>query len=176
MSDGWEGILDPGEEVLWQGRPEPGVRFDWSKPTKPIFFAIFTLIAIFMTVQIMREGGFEWLLTLPFVAIGLYQLVFVHYWDAYMRQNTRYTITTRRALIATERFGTRKLDSYPLDNERIRLSLQERDGLTDIYFLYGFGEERPSGSRRRIGLLRLADGRHVYELMRRVQAPQEADA
>ena len=30
--DPWAGLLDPGEEILWQGRPERGFALDLSAP------------------------------------------------------------------------------------------------------------------------------------------------
>jgi hypothetical protein len=184
MTLGWEGILDPDEKVLWQGQPEPGVRYEWRKRSKPLFFGMFTIVSIYIVAQLAREGGLQWIFGLPFVLIGLYHLVFIHYWQDYVRRHTHYTVTSKRAIIATDVLGRKTLKSYPL-SENTEPELEERNGLTDIYFaekLRQVLDDRRDGirgtrtARQQIGFERLRDGRKVYEILRRARAEMQGDA
>ena len=44
---GWEDILDPGERILWQGRPEPGLLPVRLPPGQMVMGAIFTGFSLF---------------------------------------------------------------------------------------------------------------------------------
>lgn len=105
---------------------------------------------------------------LLFFGIGSYQLVGQHFWKALLRRSTFYTLTNKRAFIAkTSPFGSKTLDSYPLDGDR---NLKFHDGmLQSIYFAE---EEKMRNDRkitRDIGFEMLTNGRDVYRKMRDVQ-------
>jgi hypothetical protein len=121
---GWDGILQPGETILWQGQPVPDLRWrDMISGRLPIgvFFTLFSLFWIGMATTMVAsvEGPVLPVLLfpfagLPFLAIGLYMLAGHVVWDALVRRGTWYTLTDRTAFVATEILGRRKLDHYPL--------------------------------------------------------------
>ena len=79
MADGWDGILYPGETVLWQGQPDP--RPDWSRWRlhDTIFGLAFAGFALFWMATAAGATGGPFmgiafpLLGLPFLVLGLYR-------------------------------------------------------------------------------------------------------
>ena len=94
--------LQPGERILWEGRPEPGGLLDVSRPGEMVFGLAFIAFSLFWMTRAMEQGAF-WLFGLPFLGIGM-KLAF---WRAYQprlrAKFARYTLTDRRA-IATMRW------------------------------------------------------------------------
>jgi hypothetical protein len=83
VATGWEGILAPGEEILWQGRPRASIR--WTGLLTPLTFmgVIFTGFSTFWIAMaaVMTAGSgapFPFnvfpLFGLPFLAVGLWML------------------------------------------------------------------------------------------------------
>lgn len=111
--------LLPGERLAWTGRPPAGARFSG----RDVFLIPFSLLwggfAIFweaavLGIPITAPSGsgpplFMALFGIPFVVIGLY-LIFGRFWvDAWMRANTLYALTDRRALVLRTFLGERLL-------------------------------------------------------------------
>ena len=168
MSDEWEGILDADERVIWQGAPVDRLRIGWDKPIEPFFFLFFTGFSIFWMVGASQAGGFFWMFGLLFFGIGIYNLVLIHFWKAYERRNTHYTLTNKRAFIATQGgFKGKRLNSYPIsDTTPVSFS----DGpLATIHFASRTAYGGRSRSTRTIGFEDITDGRDVYALIRNVQ-------
>ncbi|MBT0958016.1 aspartate carbamoyltransferase catalytic subunit [Alphaproteobacteria bacterium KMM 3653] len=121
--EGWEDILHDGEEILWQGRPDHGVRLKGTNPAQALFHVFFIGFAIYWTVQatsISRSfsDGFARifpLFGLIFVGVGAYNLFGKFFWQAYVRRHTFYTLTDQRAFIATDTpIGAKTLSDYPI--------------------------------------------------------------
>jgi hypothetical protein len=170
--EGWEGILEPGETVLWQGQPRPGVSFAGFDLRRTLFGIVFLGFALFWVVGAAgATGDAPFLMRFLFPAAGL---LFVfqgarlaggdRLWQAWVRKHTWYTLTSRRALIATEVFGRRRLDAWPITG---RNALDLVEGSPGSVFFADSGG--PFGRGRRIGFERIDDAREVLALMRRVQ-------
>ncbi|PWK59886.1 hypothetical protein [Roseicyclus mahoneyensis] len=124
QGSGWDGILEPGETILWQGQPVPDIVWrDMISGRLPIgiIFTAFSTVWISVAVWIVASIDAPILFRLffplgglPFLAIGLYMLVGHLFWDARRRRGTWYTLTDRHAFVATDIFGRRKLDRYPI--------------------------------------------------------------
>lgn len=195
---GWEGILEPGERILWQGRPDTVI--EWSNILSiqgvfGLFFAAFAVLWI-MTAGAMGAGGmsspidlFFPLFGLPFLATGLWIMVGHIIWDARMRSRTWYTLTDRTAFVATLAGGSRKLETWPLHGE-MNLSLEDGSPGTVWFEKRVFrdpGGYSGSGTSRRyrpprttvtpVGFRRIADARRVHRLLLdRVAALRAAEA
>jgi len=165
----WKGILFPGERVIWQGQPDP--RPDWSDVPLPeaAMGLLVAGFAAFWMAMAAEGGGIAGLvlplLGLPFLVIGLRKAGGEELWRAYKRRRTWYTLTDRRAFIATDILGRRALEPYPIGP---RTPLRHEND-RDIFFATDFVKTRRGGRRRRIGFTHLPDSAHVYELMRQVQ-------
>ena len=178
--DPWDGILDDGESILWQGRPTPG----WT-PTIPrlvkipfgLFFsgfAVFWMLKTFETTGSVTEDSpawilnFFWLTGLPFFFAGLGIIAWATVWPPYLHKHTWYTLTNQRAIIATHvPFTNRRLKSYPITIDS-PLELEE-GALQTIIFAR---ETRRANGRNYtvdIGFERITDGRNVYRKMRDIQ-------
>ena len=191
QGSGWDGILEPGETVLWQGQPMPGLVWrDMISDRLPIgiIFTLFSTFWIGVTIWMAATIDGPLLLRLlfpmaglPFLGVGLYMLVGHLYWDALVRAGTWYTLTDRRAFIATDILGRRKLDSYPID-EMTGLSLI--DGIPGDVIFATVTHSRPrrvaapnrsrnrlaKSSRRQIGFRRITEARKVWRMIRDRQA------
>ncbi|WP_421701695.1 aspartate carbamoyltransferase catalytic subunit [Aliiroseovarius sp.] len=166
---GWEGILDEGETVLWQGRPDPRVVFRIEKAFQFIFGLFFAGFALFWMVMASQAGGVFWMFGLIHFSAGIAISFGAIFWDAYRRRHTWYTLTDRRAFIATDMpLRGRKLQSYPID------------GATPLEFSPGplatitFASEVRRGNKGRrysvpVGFERIADGDAVYRHLRKIQ-------
>jgi hypothetical protein len=192
--DGWEGILETGEDILWQGAPEGGVDFTgvWSVQTLfALFFTAFSLFWITMAYTItgqMNDGVGRVINTvfplfgLPFLLVGLHLLVGRFWADARRRRNSYYTLTNRAAYIGVQTGGKRSLDRYAIGPDT-RLTLEDGD-LGSIWFASRVNvrpRHAPSMHRSRsriggatqttesIGFERLCNAREIYAMMRKVQ-------
>lgn len=129
---GWEDILDPGEEILWQGRPE--ARFDW---TRILSFRLiaglpFTGFALLWICMASGAGiGLPFPVNLIFIAFGLtvlfigLTLCFGAPLGRWLRlRGSFYTLTDRHAFIATEILGRRRLQRFAL-NSGLHPALEE---------------------------------------------------
>ncbi len=130
-STGWEGLLAPGETILWQGRPVAGI--DWRSlwDGRTPFGLIFAGFALFWITMARRMTGDDGgvlslfpLFGLPFLLVGLYLAFGRLLWEAHARARTHYTLTDRAGFVATELFGRRNLERYPLGPD-MRLTLED---------------------------------------------------
>ncbi|KFI31555.1 hypothetical protein CDV50_02215 [Haematobacter massiliensis] len=174
-SGGWEGILEPGERVLWQGQPEPGLdlsRASLGRLASALPLVIFGLFWIAVTVEAGGDDLIARLFPLFGVMIligGLWHGGLRLLWDSYVLRHTVYTLTDRRAFIATDPMGRKRLKSWPLDE----MVLLDYDGEVPgtIWFGQQFNPNRPG--RRRVGFQRIAEARRVYDMMRKIRAGGE---
>lgn len=171
---GWAPYLDEGEDLVWEGRPNPGLRFRISDIFKSIFGLFFFGFALFWiimasTIGAGAPGGMGLifpLFGLPFVVIGAYMMVGRFFWDSFVRSKTVYALTTKRGIIARSAFG-RSLKSYPIKRG------------TEVEYLPGeeatiyFGKEERRGKNGTYTVKRgfeyINGGDEVYRLMRAIQ-------
>jgi hypothetical protein len=164
---GWEGILDPGERILWQGRPDGRIVIRGVEWILVAFGAVFAGIALAYMIG-MAEAGGPWPFGLIHFAAGVAVAAGPPLWSAYRRRRTWYTLTDRRAFIATDtRFTGRTLRSWPI---RPDTPLMLEDGNPPSLW---FGSEpirtKRGMSRAPIGFERIADAPAVMALMRGIQ-------
>jgi hypothetical protein len=108
-----------GEHILWEGRPKQGVLFS----TSDIFFIPFSLLwcggAIFWETGVAKINASPFFLLFGafFVCMGLFIVVGRFFVDAWLRQDMRYAVTTKRILIERPapfaRFVALGLDKLP---------------------------------------------------------------
>lgn len=166
---GWENILASDEEILWQGTPAPGIRIKGKNVFTLFFGLFFSGFALFWMVMASQAGGYFWAFGLIHFTAGLGVAFLPVIWPAVMAKRTWYTLTNKRAYIATTSVvGTKKLQSYPI-NQDTQLSY------TGGHFqTVTFASERRRGSKGRsythkIGFRDLTDGDAVMRLMRDIQ-------
>ncbi|MGB0905583.1 MAG: hypothetical protein ACPGVJ_11865, partial [Mangrovicoccus sp.] len=85
--------------------------------------------------------------------------------DAYRRSNSWYSLTDRRAFIATKLRGKRQLQTFPITDQS---ALVLEDGTPgSVYFAKSDGK-----ASKRIGFRQIEEARAVYDMMRQVARGQ----
>lgn len=163
---GWEGILEPGERVIWQGQPDPDTR--WQPPEgRDLRDGIaMSAFGILWCVAVAVNGSIAWVVGLLFLGIGAYKLAGQPYWQTRKLRRTTYTLTTTRAIIATETGGRRRMTSYPIDAE----TPVATDGVEPATIT--FATRYANGVAQPIGFERVRPGREVLGHFRAVQKGQ----
>ncbi len=176
---GWDDILDPGEKILWQGRPDGRISLAQSAPMQiamGLFFTGFALFWIYQASWITSHDGvppFARLFPLfgiPFVLIGLRMLGGDALWHAWLRRHTWYTLTNRRAFIATNApLRGRTLKSYEITPQ----TEIEFDGRDPGTLIFAHESRRSRGkSRKPVGFHRIPEARSVLAEMNDIRKRQ----
>lgn len=180
---GWEDLLEPGETILWQGHPEPGITLRPIRPAQIAMGLVMTGFALFwtaMTVSMTRAGHAPWffrnvfpLFGLIFVGAGLHMAGGYALTRAIARRFTWYTLTNRRAFIAT---------NLPWQGKRLKSCTISANAPLDYDGddpgTLWFASETRRGNRRSycvpIGFERIAEARKVHRLISDIQKGQTA--
>ena len=168
IPSGWEGILDADEGIRWQGRPDGAMVWKPSNFITILFGLAFSGFALFWMIMAASAGGGFWMFGLIHFFVGIGIGIGPIFWSTYRRRNTWYTLTDKRALIATNLpMRGRKLKSYPITKETpLEFSTGDPASIT-------FATERrrsKNGSYEvKIGFERIADGKQVYAMIRDIQ-------
>jgi hypothetical protein len=174
--------LQPGEKLLWSGRPNPK-RMAWQLPNIiAVVFAIpFTLFAIFwMCLALLPMAAFFSaaepsqmegaafslcfpLFGLPFLLVGLVMLT-APYWAYRRALKMVYGLTDRRALILTtgKSISVKSYSDEDIDNiERT----EQADGSGDLIFAREEYRRRGRRHTRNIAFIGIPNVRAVERLM-----------
>jgi hypothetical protein len=177
MADSWESYLQPGERILWEGAPEPGVRNRARLVFLSLFGVPFLVFGIGGTTVALREifwNGNLWI-GLVTLALGLifslvgYTLV-AHQWveAARAHRTTRYALSTRAAYVARQS-RKRSLECYPI-LPKTALELEHAGGYDNLWFHARSEDDSEGGiTTSRVGFEGIRDGTEVYRLMRGIQ-------
>ena len=166
--DRWQDILDPGERIVRQGRPDTAVALSPRNYMLLGFAIVFTSFALFWMVLAAQAGGFFWTFGLIHFSVGAALIWSSLFWGAYRRKRTWYTLSDRRAFIATELpIRGRTLKSYPISADTV-LELKSGDPAS-VFFAARTRRTNNGSYQVPVGFERIADGPAVYKLMRDVQ-------
>jgi hypothetical protein len=154
-----EGLLEPGEKLLWEGRPRQGLMLRPRDTFMIPFSILWCGFAIFWESSVLSQSapGFFALWGIPFVAAGLYFVFGRFLYDAFVRSGTFYALTDRRVLISAGGFR-REVRSLILEGlTDLRLS-ENGDGRGTIKF----GAD-PESQNRGFGSLASGSGAPAFE-------------
>ena len=168
---GWEGILDTGEKILWQGRPDGKIVFRPANIATFLFGLVFAGFALFWMIMASAAGGFFWAFGLIHFSVGLGLSFGAIFWGVFVRRYTWYTLTDRRAFIATDMpISRRSLKSYPITDDTV---LDFAPGsLASVWFYEKVRRNKNTSTRKKIGFERITDGEEVYRMFRDIQEQQ----
>lgn len=168
MQAGWEDILAEGEEILWQGRPAVKLGGNLRRVPAMLFGLAFAGFALFWMIMASQAGGGFWMFGMIHFAVGLSLAFGAPFWARYRRQHTWYTLTNRRALIATDMpFSGRGLKSYPITESTV-LDLQQTTP-PSLYFDEEFRRSNKGSKRVQIGFEGIGDASEVMAYMHKIQ-------
>ncbi len=165
---GWEGILDPGENIIWQGRPDGAIVLKPRNILTLIFGLFFAGFALFWMVMAASAGGGFWMFGLIHFTVGLGIIASAVFVGPYKRRHSWYTLTDRRAIIASDMpLLGKKLKSWPITATSV---LDLTQGPPDTVNFAEKTKRSKNGSYQvPIGFERIEDGREVYRMMRDIQ-------
>lgn len=168
---GWEGLLETGETVLWQGQPDGRIAFRAAHVLPLIFGLAFSGFALFWMIMASMAGGFFWMFGLIHFTVGIGVMAGGPIGGAWKRRRSFYTLTSRRAFIAsTSYFGQKSLKSYPITRSTV-LDFEEDGALSTIIFhREPWRNSKGHSGTTAIGFERIPEGRKVLTLMRQVQS------
>ena len=162
---GWEGILAPDEAIRWQGRPDPRWHIDRGNWLVAALGAAFSGFAVFWMVLAASAGGAFWTFGLIHFTIGLAIAASVLIWPTIRRRHTWYTLTNKRAFVATDApLRRRTLSDYRI-TAHSRLALIDGTPGSVTFGRAGVGKRAED-----LRFERIADATGVYRLMRFIQA------
>jgi hypothetical protein len=165
--DPWAGLLNEGEEILWQGRPSGALRLEWRSPMDALMPLAFVAFSVFWMVTAATEGGLAWMFGLIFFGVGVHKLIGEHLWKAYVRRNTHYTLTTQSIFIATAVRGKRKLERHPISPDT-EIDFEEGH-LSNIWLHTNPHRVHRRNFRKRVGFEQIENGRDVFAKLRQAQ-------
>ncbi len=167
-TQGWEGILDQGEEIVWQGCPDGRVVWRAGNISTLLFGLFFAGFALFWMIMASSAGGFFWMFGLLHFFVGLSVAFGAIYWNALRRRRSWYTLTNKRAFIAsTMPFVGKRLKSFPINVDTV-LDFQDGD-YASIYFATETKRTKNGTKSVGVGFERIQGGRAVYSKFREVQ-------
>lgn len=169
--EGWDGILDTDETIIWQGRPDGSFVVTGGMITSGLFGLFFAGFAVFWMVIASQGGGFFWMFGLIHFGAGVALVAGTVLGPSFMRRRTWYTLTNQRAFIAKTRpFAGRSLKSYPINADTV---IELRDGApASIMFASQRKRQGKTHKMVPIGFERIDDARNVLQLLRNIQKDQ----
>lgn len=179
LRDGWQGILDNDEEILWQGRPDTKIVLTFQNITLHVFGLVLIAIGLLIFhsfwgffLSISATPVFFLILASLFALVpfglGLYIAFCAILGPPRRRRHTWYTLTNTRAIVTTAiPFKTRQIVSYSVKPESF-LELGE-GSLPTLYFGRKTIETARGLSSIKMGFERIPDGATVYEMARNIQ-------
>lgn len=122
--------LRPGEQLLWCGRPDPGVWFTAADLYLIPLSILWCGFAIFWEAGASQGGGpFFTAWGIPFIAIGLYMVIGRFFYKQHRKKQTSYGITAQRALVAV---GARSLADSPWGNQPVTIQRSRSGGHASV--------------------------------------------
>ncbi len=135
------GHLDSGEKTLWHGSPPEGLllrRSDWFVVPFSLFWLAFVVFWLAGVTGTFSDSPRSPPVIFPivgsvFVCVGLYMAIGRFFWDAYVRSQTLYALTNKRAIVLV-RWPFRQVRSVEL-TAATRVETEESgDGSGSIFF------------------------------------------
>jgi heme/copper-type cytochrome/quinol oxidase subunit 1 len=180
MAEAWEDFFQPGETLVWEGAPKPGLHA-WVKLIGMALFGLPFLVigsgVCGMGLRMLFSGDgwqlgglglFLTLFSMPFIGVGLFLVLGQVVASAVAHKRVRYALSNRCAYIA-QTWVTRKIESYPILKSSA-LGLEIGRGADTVWFHVRSQKDSDGDlSTTRISFDNIADGEKVYRLLRSIQ-------
>ncbi|MCC6792159.1 MAG: hypothetical protein IT336_10750 [Thermomicrobiales bacterium] len=163
--------LDPGERLLWSGRPRRGIRVPlsrgWLRIVGPIVVIALALLWVLL-ISALLHGKLTAIFFMVIVSIFTYLLVIERLIDAWRRRNMCYGLSTRRAFVI-EGIVRRRIRSVSLDMIVAISCSEHASGIGTIHCispLHTWHRKNKRGETRPVPLFRMiVDPRIVFDLL-----------
>lgn len=164
----WNGILEPGEEIIWQGQPDGAFRLIWFDAFTGLFGGAFAGFALVWMIMAAQAGGLFWMFGLLHFAVGVGLMIGRPVTSWWTRRHSFYSLSNRRAFIASDYpFRGRILQSWPIT---ARAPLRLTEGRMDNIVFAEETRRTKNGTRQvPIGFEGIHEGRKVLALMHAIQ-------
>ena len=165
---GWEEIFEPGEVLLWQGRPDPS--FVWQKRhILPVILglgvACLGVLWIFFTPL---GDGYTVIMGVVLLLLAAFLAIAPPVMAAMVRKASWYSLSNKRAYIAMHRPNLgRKLAAYPIDPD-FEIKFDAKTPAT-ITFAIAVRQTGSVSDPVAISFDLIEDGQKVYDLMCEIQ-------
>ena len=167
--ESWDEILEPGEKLLWQGRPD-GAAVWQRRHILPVAMGIGVASLGLVWIFLVPDGNvYTIAMGLIIIALGVFLGVGPPVMSSMVRKASWYSLSNKRAFIAMHRKNIgRKLAAYPIDPD-FELQFDYKDPGTIIFVI----ETRYQGGAPysvKIGFERIKDSEKVYQMLLDIQA------
>ncbi len=165
-----ESVLDPGETLVWHGRPDKD-RFVRKQYGRCFFAGVFVgLSLIWAWASFQRGTTVSFFVALLFAAAGA-MVVVAKTREIMAARKTRYLVTDRRAVIAVS-WKTPDIQSFaPNDIGPIEIK-NEKDGTADVVFNHSVTHADFTGLRPTTnGFIGLSDPEKAKAALEALSAP-----
>jgi hypothetical protein len=164
--------LSGGERLLWSGKPRQGMFLRREDAIAIPLGALWFGFSCVWELQALKSGKpFMILWGVPFVLIGLYIFVGRFFWEEYVRRNTYYGLTERRAILVQK--GLRSNVRSVAFVDMLEISFSEGPGdrgtITFGPEAEDSGWSNDSRKRRPPELIQIENGREVYDRILRLK-------
>jgi hypothetical protein len=179
MADAWEDFFQPGESLLWEGAPLPGVHGKLKLVSMALFGLPFLVIGSGLCLTgLAMLGGPGWMdlglglfiaaFSIPFAGVGAFLVFGQWIAAAQAHRRIRYALSSRAAYIAKSGWSN-SLESFPILSST-SVSLEKAPGAESVWF-HARSEKDSDGDRTttRIGFENIAEGERVFHLLRSIQ-------
>ncbi|GHF37568.1 hypothetical protein [Seohaeicola zhoushanensis] len=173
ISPEWQGILQPGERILWQGAPrsdDPSLKTDPYRSLLAI--GVIAFATVMMAYRIPEAPTTKALLAL--FGLWLTACILIGYpafgrtmFLAYKTRHSFYTLTTLRAFIGWTLFGHRRLEQWPIIRETKVELVPGNPG--HVHFAERLHHNKHSTDVEKVGFRNIADPEAVHALILKVQ-------
>jgi len=171
----WKHLLDQNETVLWQGRPNRDVSFNFKSAFIGIIGCAFTVVAFGSLIEsYVKSDSTNTTFGIIFSMVGIAAIVDSIYEAYYKRNRTYYALTNKRAIVFIDSLiRSKNIKLFPIVKDTAFELKTEYDSngkkLTSILFAKHIRFDEDGSHLEDIGFERLLDGQIVYNLMRKVQ-------
>lgn len=161
--------LQPGERLVWSGRPTCANRLTLNTVLGSFFGLVFLGAGAAIVVAALREGNILGVsFGLIFFIVGSAVIVSALFYDSWRRNVTLYGMTNRRAIVIDGR-KRRRVRSVGLHNmKEIVLKVREsgKGTITCVSMMDEWYRKNKKGEYKQIPLfLSIVDVRHVHDLL-----------
>ena len=160
-------LLQPGEFLLWEGGPVPGIHLQPGDAAMIPISILWCCFAIFWEFTAISNGTpfFFALWGIPFLLAGLYMVVGRFFHTAWKLKQTYYGVTDTRVILM-EHNGTKFLTyrQIPMLEKRVKSNGVGTIYLSEPQVYYNHGTYRRN-PQNRTALLNIPDAERVYRLI-----------